>query len=124
MFNNERIAEAEGPIVAMLQSERDGLIFAESKPAWTSINVDDYGYFWLTIPGTTEERSSAGGIKHRVLTPEGRYLGDTRWPTARFSSRLSTGHLLVVDSDEETGEPLLNIYRIESAIAHLRYPEY
>ncbi len=119
---DQRIAAAEGPTVAMLRAQRDAIRFAETKPAWTSMRVDDSGFYWLTIPETNQERNDAGGRKHRILTSDGRYLGDTRWPPSRTVARVSRGHLLVVESDAETGEPLPTVYSIRSAVAGFRYP--
>jgi len=119
---DQRIAEAEGPAVVSLQQEREGLVFAEFKPAWTSMLVDDEGFIWLTVPETRQERSDSGGTLHRVLSAEGRYIGDTRWPTALANARVSRGYLLVVESDAGTDEPLPTVYRIEPVVSGLRYP--
>jgi hypothetical protein len=119
---DQRIAEAEGASVARIRAQKEALIFSEMKPAWTSMLVDEWGYCWLAVPETDQERRDAGGAKYRVLAPDGRYLGDTRWPTTYANALVSRGHLLVVETNPDTREPIPTVYRITAAVAGFRYP--
>jgi len=60
------------------------------------------------------------GFVFRVISPEGEYLGDTKWPIPDGS--LSRGHFLTVRYDEETGEEFFEVYRIESNSRGFIYP--
>jgi hypothetical protein len=119
---DQRIAEAEGALVAMRRAEREALTFSEWKPAWTSVQVDEWGYCWLVMPETAQERTDRGGTQYRVLSPDGRYLGNTRWPTTRANARVSMGHILVVEIDQATAEPIPTVYTISSAVPGFRFP--
>jgi hypothetical protein len=118
---DQRISDAKGPLVAMRRAQKDALIIAEWKPAWTSMQVDEWGYYWLAISETVQERRDAGGTQYRVLAPDGRYLGNTRWPTSAANARVSRGHLVVIETDEVTMEPIPTVYRISSAVPGFRF---
>ncbi len=118
---DQRIAEAKGALIAMRQTQKKALTFSELKPAWTSMQVDDWGYCWLAIPETNQERRDAGGTQYRVLAPDGRYLGNTRWPTTLANASVSRGHLLVVENDPDTREPIPTVYSISAAVAGFRF---
>jgi hypothetical protein len=120
---DQRIADAEGIFVALRRAEKEALTFSDLKPAWTSLDVDDRGYYWLAVPETSQERRDAGGTLFRVLAPDGEYLGDTRWPTTLSNARVSRGHLLVIVTDPESDEPIPTVFRIEPAIPGLDYPQ-
>ena len=57
--------------------------------------------------------------KFKILSPEGQYLGDTRFPENGVMNR---GRFCAVRYDEETGEVDYVIYRIESAVPGFVYP--
>lgn len=120
-FDN-RIADAEGRRKETLKRERDAVVIAEMKAYWTTIIVDDSGYIWLERSETDEEKTNAGGSLFRVLTPEGEYIGDTRWPVQLYHTSLSQGFLLSIQTDEETLEDIPTIYSIIPAVQGLKYP--
>jgi hypothetical protein len=120
---DQRIEEAKGALIAMRKAQKEALTFSKLKPAWTSMQVDDWGYCWLAIPETSQERRDAGGTQYRVLAPDGRYLGITRWPTTLVNARVSGGHLLVVENDPDTREPIPTVYSISAAVAGFRFPQ-
>jgi hypothetical protein len=104
---------------ASRESMLENVRFAPYRAFWNDIQTDDYGYIWLLYPYypiLVEET----GFVFRVISPEGEYLGDTKWPIP-FGS-LSRGHLLTVRNDEETGEEFLEVYRIESNSRGFIYP--
>ncbi len=120
---DRQIAEAPENRVDRLKAYKEALQIAEVKSSWTSLKVDDYGFFWLEIPESSVDRREAGGILWRILSPEGEYLGDTRWPPMIFPrTSVTWGHLAFWDDDEETGEEFPVIYRIRPAVRGLDYP--
>jgi hypothetical protein len=92
---------------------------APNKAFWNDIQTDDYGYIWLLYP-TQYRLLEETGFVFRVISPEGEYLGDTKWPIPDGS--LSRGHFLTVRYDEETGEQFIEVYRIESNSRGFIYP--
>ncbi len=119
---DRQIAVAREVRVADLQARKENLRFAEEKSFWTRLQVDDHGFFWLQVTESNVDRREAGGILWRVLSPEGEYLGDTRWPTTRANCWVTHGHLAFWVDDEETGESFPVLYRIRPAVKGLRYP--
>ena len=119
---DQRIADAEGSLRDMRKAQKDAAVIAEEKPCWTDVRIDDSGFFWLLISETQQERSENGGNLFRVLSPEGEYLGNSRWPTSLSHARLSHGHLLYVVGNEETGESVPTAFRIIPVVSGLKYP--
>ncbi len=119
---DNRIANAEERRKDILKKERDAVVIAEMKAYWTTIRVDNSGHIWLERSETDEEKRTAGGSLFRVLTPEGEYLGDTRWSVQLSDASLSQGFLLSIQTDEETLEDIPIIYSIIPAVEGLKYP--
>ena len=91
------------------------------KPYWTSITIDDQGYYWLE--GNPDYRAEGMAKYHqpmKVLNPDGEYLGDSRLPEMTFN--ISRGHVLTYHEDEETGESLFIVFQIVPAVEGLEYP--
>jgi hypothetical protein len=124
---DRRIEEAEERARASARTVRDNLTFGEYVPFWTTVTVDDAGYCWLGQYEPTEKKEEAGGSAFRVLSPEGEYLGDTRWPFVAFADYLvrgvtiANGYLLAIERNPETYEMIPTVYRISPAVAGLKY---
>lgn len=116
------IAEAPDWRKDELRARKDALQFSDRKPYWTAIQVDEYGYTWLKVTESTVDRREAGGILYRVLSPEGEYLGVTRWPTERANCWVTQGHLAFWEDDAETGDSFPVLYRLSPAVRGLKYP--
>jgi len=116
------VISEDSPRRDIYKAQRDAVVIALEKPYWTDVKVDDAGFIWLFISETSQERGDAGGNLFRVLSPEGEYLGDSRWPTTLAHARLSHGHLLFLVDHDETGEIIPTMYRIVPAVKGLEYP--
>ncbi len=119
---DRRIAEAPDAMRENLQARRENLQFAEVKSFWTNLQVDESGFAWLEVEESDVDRRTMGGILHRIISPEGEYLGITRWPSSRANCWVTHGHLAVWEDDEVTGEPLPVLYRITTAAQEFDYP--
>ncbi len=89
--------------------------FAETKPFWHTIHVDNYGYIWLTF--STELHSDLDGVpepERILLSPEGEYLGRTTcgWGAANIHYGLMPKLL----RNDDTGEATLSLYRLIPSI--------
>jgi len=89
------------------------------KAFWSDIRTDDCGYLWLLYP-TRALTLEDTGLVFRVISPAGEYLGDTKWPIPDGS--LGRGHLLTIRGNEETGETIREVYRIDSNQQGFVYP--
>jgi hypothetical protein len=104
------------------QALRDHAAFADLKPIFSYVRVDEDGYYWLQ--GNPDYSLGDDFYQARspnmVLSPEGEYLGDTLFPELRSS--VSRGHLLTTVEDEQTGEMDFIVYQIVSAVEGFTYP--
>ncbi len=117
---DRQIEEAEGRRENSLLSRKNGLVFPEAKALWSSVSVDSYGYIWLRVPESREEReASGGGYEYHVLSPEGEYLGVTRRPSI---GQVVNGHLLWFVTDPDTDEELPTVWRLIPQVEGFRYP--
>jgi len=107
--------------LAMAKLRKKHAIIPDVKSYWTSITVDDSGYYWLSgNPDFSAEGMERYHQPSKVLSPDGEYLGDTTLPeTVMYLSR---GHVLTYSEEEETGESVFVVYRIISKIEGLEYP--
>jgi hypothetical protein len=125
---DRRIEEVEERARASARTVRDNLAFGEYVPFWTTVTVDDAGYCWLGLYEPSMRKEEAGGSAFRVISPEGEYLGDTRWPLVAMADYLvrgvtiARGYLLAIERNPETYEMIPTVYRIGPAIAGFRYP--
>ncbi|MFC1529351.1 6-bladed beta-propeller [Gemmatimonadota bacterium] len=102
----------------------DSLSFPNTKSFWYSITLSSDGYLWASVPRNTWN-ADVNGARQRVLNPEGEYLGVTTFPDIPgFSPRAQVdhGHLIYMYEDEETGAPVIRVFRIHSAIRGFTYP--
>ena len=109
-----------GPSQQFLNAEKASITFPENKSYWETLYVDNDGYFWLELWEPTYKKLSAGGPAFRVLSPQGEYLGDTRWPGN--SGTISNGRLVAMVTDFDTGEGVPTIYQIVPVPVDLDYP--
>jgi hypothetical protein len=104
---------------AFSQALLEDLRVPEFKAYWSGIEVDTYGYFWLTH-AESYHGPGADNMRWRLLSPEGEYLGDTGFQAQEAT--ISHGHLLTIQENEETGEKDLIVYEIRPQVRGLRYP--
>jgi hypothetical protein len=130
----ERIRNAPEPARPEARRQRDALRNAmpEERPPWSYVGLDDAGYWWLRIQEEVDPWTSGDqAYSYRLLSPEGEYLGTTRAPPTHledlilrnlFPVSVTKGCFLTMETDSETGETLLNVYRLVPAAAGFRYP--
>ncbi len=106
------------------QRELDNIAFPNDRDPWFGALVDESGFIWAGEP----RGSYLSPIHHRkwrLLSPEGEYLGDTYFPEVSgraVAGRPSYGHLIMTWEDEETGAPVVAVFRVRSAIRGFTYP--
>ena len=115
-----RRAYAAGINVEGAQAHRDALRIPDNKAFWSDCYLDDMGYSWCSIPEPYDDVLMYGGGKHRVFSPLGECLGNTRWPGVY--GRVTSGLLMAFQENKATGEQILTVFRISSAIEGLNYP--
>ncbi len=106
------------------QRELDNLTFPDDRDLWFGALVDESGFIWSGEPRGSY-LSPVHLRKWRLLSPEGEYLGDTFFPKVAglsVTGRPSHGHLIMSWEDEETGAPVVVIFRIRSTIRGFTYP--
>ena len=118
---------ARGPEGEAARLVRNNLVFADFVPYWSTVVVDDNCFCWLSKyePQATKER--LGGTAFRVVSPDGEYLGDTRWPMISFESNSALGiHIangkLMVINPLETESTMPTVYSIIPVATGLNYP--
>lgn len=97
--------------------------FADPKAYWDWFMLDADGHLWLRIPfenGAAYPQFSRESW--RVLSPEGRYLGDTRPPAIERIAWIQDGLMLAIVTEEETGLSVPTVFRITPAVGGLVYP--
>lgn len=114
-------ARESGAGIEPREASRRALFIPKLKAFWEDMQVDIAGYIWLQVPEIYNAASESRGRRYRVLSPEGEYLGDTRWPEW-MSGRVVRDLLLSKQLNEETGEAIPTVYRISSAIRGFNYP--
>jgi hypothetical protein len=101
-------------------TSRELLEFADPKANWFQAVVDDNGFVWLLGHRDYLHEGTLPRLgTHRLLSPQGEYLGDVAWPA--MAMRISRGHLLSPQEDEETGEVDYIVYRATSKVAGFTY---
>lgn len=116
----ERIENSSENIRERLEEAYRNTEFADSKPYWGIIDVDDSGFFWLSIaPLPSEGEETISGWRFHILSPEGEYLGITTQP--RSAGKVRYGLLPASDRDPETGQTTIEIYRVLPAVEGLKY---
>jgi hypothetical protein len=121
-FRREMIRQAERQDRERREEILEHLIIPDHKPFWSTILVDDQGYYWLrNQPDWTQPAEVRMLYSFRIFSPEGEYLGSATWPTGNTSS-ITRGHLLGRKMDEEFGGFRHFVYRITPAVEGLEYP--
>ena len=122
-FYDQQIAKVGGAQRAILKAQKGALEWPITRPFWRRIDVDDLGYIWMEVYETATERQERGGQPlYRVFSPEGEYLGQVRVPFYIAAWSFNKGHLLIIRTDNETGEYLLTVYRLHPTNSELIYP--
>jgi len=98
-----------------------GLRFPEEKAHWSSVEVDEAGYFWLAFSSPLFTVGSGDQTSYRLLSPEGEYLGDSARP-GMIVSTVSRSHLLTWEYDPESGALTPVVFRISPAVPGFEYP--
>ncbi len=119
---DDDITEAEGRFKENARARREALVIADRKPYWTDVVVDDAGYIWLLQSESVAEANAVDGSLFRVVSPEGEYLGDSRWPKVIYNASISHGCVCFL-VEEESGEMIPVVYRIRSNVEGLHYPQ-
>ncbi|MFC1529142.1 6-bladed beta-propeller [Gemmatimonadota bacterium] len=126
---DDRIAVAGDASRESMKAVRENLAYGEFVPFWRTATVDDTGYYWLQrYELRTERLAAGGGSLFSLLSPDGEYLGDTRWPVSVTSGlwllypTISQGCLVATITDEETGEERVTVFSLKPAVDGLRYP--
>jgi len=119
-YYREIIRTASNPrSQAFSQAILEDFQIPEYKAYWSDVQVDENGFFWLLNSeqyyGTVEDV-----LRWRILSPEGEYLGNTQCMATE--ARISRGHLLTIQENEETGAQDLIVYKIHPLARGLRYP--
>jgi len=91
--------------------------YPEMKAHWKNAQLDEYGYLWLEDSGSHFHRTERRFI---VVSPQGEYLGECAFPHGE--GWISKGHYLLIDEDVEAGEQHLIVYKIQSLVEGLEYP--
>ncbi|MFC1529183.1 6-bladed beta-propeller [Gemmatimonadota bacterium] len=109
---------------ALYREVKQQVHIPEVKPAWMRLIVDDQGYCWLhEHDDLTVEEPWTLQPSFKVLSPDGEYLGKTEWPVRFPSAKVSRGHLLTMQENQESGEIEYIIYRLEPAVRRFNYPD-
>jgi len=111
---------ALAPQSPILRAQQDELRIREHRAYWESLEYDDAGWMWLRVPEMNEEWRERDGGRYRVLSPQGAYLGDSRWPC--YGGRVERGRLLTLVREPASGGPRALVYRILPAVEGLTYP--
>lgn len=119
--HNEMISERYPDIG---RAEKNVFSIRDSKAFWDDAYVDDAGYVWLQVPEITAAMQESGGPMMYVLSPEGEYLGNTRWPVVgRVSScEIARGLFLGCEVDQDTGKRTPTIFQIVPSVDGMKYP--
>jgi len=117
---NKRVRESSGDQLTQALEGRRILQIPETKPFWTDIKIDEYGYIWMKLSETESQRRTEGGPAFRLLSPSGEYLGVTRWPV--LDGMISRGHLTAIERDPETDEPFATVYQLQIVAKGMRFP--
>ncbi|MFC1529157.1 6-bladed beta-propeller [Gemmatimonadota bacterium] len=116
-----RIQDATNPRSrAFNQAMLEDLRLPEFKALWSDLVVDESGYIWLKHSEKFYSDQEPA-VCWRVLSPEGEYLGETRF--AAVEASISHGHMLTIQENEETGVQDLIVYDIRPVARGLRYPD-
>lgn len=118
----EEAGGQEPPNVSITREFRNNVRFAEWKSLWRWVNIDEKGWFWLLLPTHDPVDYDVERIlSYRLLNPEGEYLGNTTPPTGKMIG-IFHDRIIVEKEEENTGERVWKVFRIEPVKASLKYP--
>ncbi len=103
------------------EASRKALVIPDTKAFWEDILLDDSGYIWLKMPEVYDAETTTQGLMFRVLSPDGEYLGNTRWPEW-MPGRVSGNLLFTSRFIMETGERIPTVYKISPIADDLIFP--
>ncbi len=108
-------------IKPQIRREKEYLILPEQNGYWDEAFFDGYGHIWLRTPELNEVRKEMFGPSFRILSPDGEYLGTTRWPCG--NGRIQDGQFLGLVLNTESGGLVPTVFKISSRVTGFRYPE-
>ena len=117
---SKRIDEASDSQRAMLESQLRSVEYPAVKAYWEWMEIDAAGYIWLRYNQALADGEVAGGVRFRLISPAGEYLGDTLRPLR--SLRADRGIMIAIEEDPDTGAQTVVGYRMISIIKGLSYP--
>jgi hypothetical protein len=92
-------------------------------PDWKGFSrgmkIDDAGFIWLEVPEIDPNVGRYRGPLFRILSPEGEYLGTSRW--LGIQGTLNRGRLLAFVRDPDTDEMTATVFKIRPAVSGLIY---
>ena len=124
----EQAQSSEGFFETYWTEYSASLQFPETMAFSADIEVEDNGYIWVKVPKYPTAIAEHLDTTWRVISPEGEYLGNTSRPEDNLRNppgswrKLFNGRLLIIHEDEETGEWLPTVYRIQPIPRGLSYP--
>ncbi len=86
----------------MIDESLENLRFPRHKSFWSTLTVDQNGYFWLRIWEPPPMEVGEWSACYRLLSPAGEYLGLTRWPGS--TGMVVGNRLLTWELNPATGE--------------------
>jgi len=89
---------------------RDFLAVA-NKPGWSSgLQLDDKGWIWVAYPFFSGVLEWGEGVRYRILSREGEYLGDVYLPA--LTGCIRYGRFATIERDSETGAWIPAVYKL------------
>ena len=105
------------------RGRRESLVFPETKAHWAGILVSDTGWAWLIKPRPEKFDYTINEVwAARVISSEGRYIGDTTMPALFAPIAVRRDLLLAMVIDVDTGEHIPTVFRLRPNVAGLVFP--
>lgn len=131
-YIDERIAQApetrdepggEAGTKEQWRRRRDGVAFPETKAHWMFALVSESGWLWLFKSQPEKLDYTANEVMEAyVVSPEGRYVGDTTLPELFVPNAVRGAYLLALVVDADSGERVPTVFRAVPAVAGFEYP--
>jgi hypothetical protein len=119
---DKQIEDAPNDIMREIYEEEKRIAeIPDAKGFWCELSVDESGFIWAQKPYPYYLDEYPERSIYKIISPEGEYLGETVVPAV--TGWVSRGHYLSLQQDEETGLPILTVYRIRPAVPGLDYPQ-
>lgn len=117
---DKEIEDTQSPMMEAIRIEQKKIAeIPEFKGYWCKLDVDDAGFIWAQKPHPYYLDQYPERSTFLIFSPAGEYLGITVLPTVWGT--ISRGHFLSNQSDEETGLPVLTVFKIHPAVRGLNY---